>query len=165
MTEINEKAEFKAGRLQVIHHLSTMFIGQFRNGLDFNNYLPETNEVRLVDMDKFLFTVKEIELLLFSKRNALMPQLNRKTFLIDRLNETKAFILVDLEARSHYRVTFIFENKFCHNLAIFVSFGCFEFRTKTDWTGLCQLLDQSRQRAVKLLIFSIFSVFRGQLLR
>jgi hypothetical protein len=49
MSEVYQQREFKICRFQIIHRLRPMFVGEFGNGFEFDDYFTETNEVRLVD--------------------------------------------------------------------------------------------------------------------
>src|SRR2546423_941583 len=48
VTEVHEQAEAKSRRLQVVMNLGTMFVRQFGDRLDFDDYRAEAEEVGVV---------------------------------------------------------------------------------------------------------------------
>jgi len=55
---------------QVIMDLSTVFICEFLNSLDFNDYFAKTDEIRLVGLIQTLTFILQSEFCLGDKRNA-----------------------------------------------------------------------------------------------
>jgi hypothetical protein len=46
--EVHQQAQLLTGRLQVVDHLSAVFVGQLLDSLDFQDDLSETNKVRFI---------------------------------------------------------------------------------------------------------------------
>jgi len=80
--------------------LSTVFVTEPRSSLDLDDDLSVANEVRDIDLPQVLPFVRELKALLGVNRNAPKPKLDLQAFLIDRLDEPTALLVVNLEARS-----------------------------------------------------------------
>lgn len=70
MAEIDQKAQAMASGFQVIMDLSTVFIGEVLNSLDFNDYFAKTDKIRLVCLIQTLTFILQCEFCLGDKRNA-----------------------------------------------------------------------------------------------
>jgi hypothetical protein len=89
-----------------------MIIGEFGDGFDLDDDLPVAVEVRLVGLHEGPTFVCQLELRLGEERNAPQFEFDLETFLVDRLEEPRALIVVDFETRPDDGVSLVFEKDF-----------------------------------------------------
>src|SRR5207302_3461650 len=124
MTEVHEQAELVAGRVQIIEDLSAMFVGQRRNGFEFDDDFAKTNEIGLISLSQRSTAVTQGQLRLRNGRNLQVFELDFHALLINRLKESAALVLVNREASSNDRVAFRFEQKIVDFVFHFACLAC-----------------------------------------
>src|ERR1700674_5699514 len=110
IAEVHEQAEAEAGGFQIVEHLGAVLPAELRYGLDFQDDLVVTNEIRLeVLFQRFSF-VRQLDFILIAEGNLTESQLQRETLLVDRLTETIPHFVVDLETSTNDRVRLVLVN-------------------------------------------------------
>jgi len=110
--EVDEQAESISGCFEVVVDLGPMFVGKCGDGFDLDNDLPVAVEVRLVSLHEGPTFVCQLELRLGEERNAPQFEFDLEAFLVDRLEEPRALVVVDFETRPDDGVSLVFEKDF-----------------------------------------------------
>ena len=80
--EVHQQAKLLTGRLQVVDHLSSVFIGQPLDRLDFQDDFAETQKIGFVLLLQRPTLVLQSKSRLLLERDLLLGQFSRQTFLI-----------------------------------------------------------------------------------
>ena len=109
MPEVDQQPKPIPGGLEVIVDLSTVLICQFRDRLQFDDDLAETNKVRHIALLQAPAFVAQLQARLGTERNLDQTQFDLQTLLINGFEKPAPFLVVDLETSPDQRVTLGFE--------------------------------------------------------
>ena len=116
VTKIDENAKLKAGCIQIIDDLSTVLVHQLGNGFELGDDLVEADQVRFVGFAERVSLVAKVQTRLSDERDRLHAKLHLQALLINRFQESAAFLLVHLEAGPDDPVAFLFVDQAIHKL-------------------------------------------------
>src|SRR5271157_2375098 len=107
VTKIDQESQPESRVPQIVVNLGAMFVAQLRHRFDFEDDLPEANEVRLVPMFQRPIFISQYKLSLRSERNSTKVEFDLQALLINRLQKLSSLDLINLKARPHDPITFI----------------------------------------------------------
>jgi hypothetical protein len=97
-----------------------MIINELGDGFDLDNDHPVAVEVGLVGLHEGPTFVCRLEFCLGEERNAPQFEFDLQAFLVDRLEEPRALIVLDVETRPDDGVSLVFEKDF-HRSSLYFS--------------------------------------------
>jgi hypothetical protein len=102
--KVDEQANPLASRLQVIHELRLVFGYDRCHSLQFDNDLPEADEVWLIGLDQWVSFISQLELPLGNIGKAHAIKLDLKTFLIHRRQKPATHLSINFKNGPPYGV-------------------------------------------------------------
>jgi hypothetical protein len=96
-TEVKQESDSMLGCFEVVKHLRTMFVGEFRAGLQFDDDLVVTNQVWNIHGLKRMPLIAQQQPTLGNVRNLLKSEFQFHALLINRFQKAVPFLIVDLK--------------------------------------------------------------------
>jgi hypothetical protein len=98
-----------------------MFVEELGDGFDLDNDFAVAIEVRLVDFVERPTLVAQLQFWLGPKGDSAQPEFDLETFLVDRLKEPGALVIIDFESCPDDGVGLVFEKDFHDSSHFFLS--------------------------------------------
>lgn len=121
LAEVDQQSKLKSGSMQVIDRLCSMCMCEGRYGLDLNDDLPKTNEIRSELLRQFDSFVGQRQFRLSHERNSLQGEFVSQALLINRFCKSKATVVINLETCPNDFKALIFVNQIGHLFSLFAS--------------------------------------------